>query len=49
MAVEPSTTEPTRQEMTAHVQDYAKFTKLLKFGAITGFIIAMIVVLIIGT
>ena len=49
MAVEPSTTEPTRQEMTAHVQDYAKFTRLFKYGAITVFIIAMIVVLIIGT
>jgi len=49
MAVEPSTTEPTRQEMTAHVQDYAKFTKLLKYGAIIGFVVVMIVVLIIGT
>jgi hypothetical protein len=49
MAVEPSTTEPTRQEMTAHVQDYAKFTKLLKYGAIIAFITAAIVVLIIGT
>jgi hypothetical protein len=49
MAVEPSTTEPTRQEMAAHVHDYAKFTKLFKYGAITVFIIAMIVLLIIGT
>jgi hypothetical protein len=49
MAVEPSTTEPTRHEMAAHVHDYAKFTKLFKYGAIAAFIIAMIVVLIIGT
>ena len=49
MAIEPSTTEPTRQEMTAHVHDYAKFTKLFKYGAITVFIIAMIILWIIGS
>jgi hypothetical protein len=49
MAVEPSTTEPTRQEMTAHVRDYAKFTNLFKYGAITVFIIAMLILWIIGS
>jgi hypothetical protein len=49
MAVEPSTNEPTRHEMQAHVRDYAKFTHLFKYGAIVVFIIAMTVLLIIGT
>lgn len=49
MAVEPPTTEPTRQEMTAHVQDYAKFTKLFKYGGITFFVVAMLILLIVGS
>lgn len=48
MAAEPSTTEPTRQDMQMHVQDYAKFTKILKYGGIIFFGVAMFVILIIG-
>ena len=49
MAIEPSTTEPTRHEMQVHVRDYAKFTNLFKYGAIGVFIIAMIILWIIGS
>jgi hypothetical protein len=49
MAVEPATTEPTRHEMQVHVRDYDKFTKLFKYGAATVFVIAIVVLLIIGT
>lgn len=49
MAIEPPTTEPTRPHMEAHVRDYAKFTHLLKYGAIIVFVVAMVVLLIIGT
>jgi hypothetical protein len=37
---------PPTQEMAVHVRDYARFTKLLKYGAITCLIIGFIVLLI---
>jgi hypothetical protein len=48
MAVEPSTTESHSGDMKAHVRDYSRFTGMLKWGAILSFVLAMIVVFIIG-
>ena len=38
---------PTKHEMTDHLRDYSRFTKLFKWGAIIGAIIAFTVILII--
>ena len=45
---EPLAGEATAQDFGAHVRDYTRFTKLLKWGAIASFIVAFIVVLIIS-
>jgi hypothetical protein len=37
---------PPTQDVAVHVADYTRFTKLLKYGAITSFIIGFIVLLI---
>lgn len=38
---------PTKHEMTDHVRDYARFTKLFTWGAIVAALTAFIVILII--
>ena len=43
---EPLLASPPTQEMAAHVNDYARFTWMLKWCAITAFIIGFIVLLI---
>lgn len=48
MAVEPVTTEPTGQEMEAHIRDYAGFTKMLKMSTIAVAIIALFILFIIS-
>ena len=44
---EPLLSNPPTQDVAIHVRDYARFTKLLKWGAITCLIIGFIVLLII--
>lgn len=44
---ETSLTSPPAQDTAAHVRDYSRFTKLLKWTAIVCFIIAMLVILLI--
>ena len=39
---------PPTHDVAVHVDDYTRFTKLLKWGAIASFIVAFIVVLIIS-
>ncbi|MGZ2411626.1 hypothetical protein ACUXST_001023 [Sphingomonas sp. F9_3S_D5_B_2] len=36
-------TSPVAHDVTAHVNDYARFTSMFKWGAAIAFIIAMIV------
>ena len=43
---EPLLVSPPTQDVAMHVRDYARFTKMLKWGAITCLIIAFIVLLI---
>ena len=43
---EPLLAHPGTQEMTAHVYDYDRFTKMMKYGAVLCFIIGLIVLLI---
>lgn len=43
---EPILVSPPTQDVAAHVRDYTRFTKLLKWGAITCLIIAFFVLLI---
>jgi hypothetical protein len=43
---EPILVSPPTQDVAAHVRDYARFTRLLKYGAITCLIIGFIVLLI---
>ena len=45
---EPLLTSPPTQDAAVHVQDYTRFTKLLKWTAIVCFIIAVFVVLLIS-
>ena len=45
---EPLLTSPPTQEVAAHVRDYARFTKMLKWGAIVALITALLVMLIIS-
>jgi hypothetical protein len=45
---EPILTDPPTQEVASHVQDYERFTKLFKWGAIISLIIAFAVILIIS-
>jgi hypothetical protein len=39
-------TSPPTQDVAVHVADYTRFTRLFKYGAITCFIIGLIVLLI---
>lgn len=43
---EPLLANPPTQDVAVHVHDYMRFTKMLKWGAITCLIIAFIVMLI---
>ncbi len=43
---EPLLANPPTQDVAIHVRDYTRFTKMLKWGAITCLIIAFIVLLI---
>lgn len=43
---EPLLASPPTQEIAVHVRDYERFTRLLKIGAITCFIIGIFVLLI---
>jgi len=42
---EPLLTNPVTHDVAVHVEDYAKFTHLFKWGAIGAFVVAMIVLL----
>jgi hypothetical protein len=45
---EPILTHPGSQQMARHVRDYSKFTALFKWGAITSFVVAILVLFIIA-
>lgn len=45
---EPLLTSPPTQEAAAHVRDYTRFTKMLKWSAILSFITAIVVMIIIS-
>lgn len=44
---EPILTHPPTQEVARHVNDYSRFTTMLKWGAIAALIAAFVVLLII--
>ena len=41
---EPILTDPPTHEVAVHVRDYSRFTKLIKWSAITCLVIAFIVI-----
>ena len=43
---EPLLVDPQSQDVAVHVRDYGRFTKLLKWGALTCLVIGFIVLLI---
>jgi len=43
---EPLLVDPPTQDVAVHVRDYARFTKLLKWGAIAALIVAFFVMMI---
>ena len=45
---EPLLAHPPTQEVARHVQDYSRFTALLKWSALASLIIAFIVILLIA-
>ena len=45
---EPILTSPPTQEVARHVEDYSRFTTILKWGAVTCLIIAFVVLMIIS-
>lgn len=45
---EPLLTDPPTPEAAAHVHDYDRFTRMMKYGAITCFIVGLLVLLIIS-
>jgi len=45
---EPLLADPPKAEAAYHVQDYERFTKLLKYGALICLAIAFLVVMIIS-
>ncbi|HET9811498.1 MAG TPA: hypothetical protein VFP53_07360 [Sphingomicrobium sp.] len=45
---EPILAHPPTHEVARHVDDYSRFTKLLKWGALACLIIAFVVLLILG-
>ena len=48
MDVDAVTNENQPGEIGRHARDYSRFTSLLKWGAIVSFIVAMLVLVIIG-
>lgn len=42
---EPLLTNPVTHDVAVHVEDYARFTHLFKWGAIAAFVVAMIVLI----
>ena len=45
---EPILTNPPTQEVARHVQDYSRFTFLLKWGAVVSLVVAFFVLLMIS-
>jgi hypothetical protein len=43
---EPLLAHPPTQEVAVHVHDYERFTRMMKWGALTCLVIAFIVILI---
>lgn len=43
---EPLLVSPPTQDVAMHVRDYTRFTKLMKYGALTSLIVGFIVLLI---
>jgi hypothetical protein len=43
---EPILVSPPTQDVAVHVRDYTRFTRMLKWGALTCLVIAFIVLLI---
>jgi len=43
---EPLLTSPPNQDVAVHVRDYSRFTKMMKWSALTCLVIAFIVLLI---
>lgn len=43
---EPLLVSPPTQDVAVHVHDYMRFTKMFKWGAISAFIIGLIVLMI---
>jgi hypothetical protein len=43
---EPLLASPPTQEVATHVRDYEKFTRLMKWGALTCLVVGFIVLLI---
>lgn len=43
---EPLLVSPPTQDVAVHVRDYTRFTKMLKWGALTCLVVAFIVLLI---
>lgn len=44
---EPLLVSPPTQDVAVHVRDYTRFTKMLKWGALTCLVLAFLVLLII--
>ena len=42
---EPILTNPVTHDVAVHVDDYARFTHLFKWGALAAFVVAMIVLI----
>jgi len=42
---EPLLTSPVTHDVAVHVEDYARFTHLFKWGAIAAFVVAMIILI----
>jgi hypothetical protein len=40
---------PPSQDVASHVRDYARFTKLFKWGAIIAFLVGLTVLMILGS
>lgn len=45
---EPLLVDPPTQDVAIHVRDYARFTKLLTWGALTCLVVGFLVLLIIS-
>ena len=43
---EPLLASPSNPQMAVHVRDYEKFTRMMKYGAVTALVIGLIVLMI---